>query len=72
MKDPIIAGLRRIRDAHAAKFNHDFDAIAQDWMKEEAAARRAGQKFVDLSAKRKPRLRHRAVTVKASKGRCKS
>ncbi|MBI3878633.1 MAG: hypothetical protein HY301_01020 [Verrucomicrobia bacterium] len=25
--------MRRIRDAHARKFNHDFDAIAQDWMK---------------------------------------
>ncbi|HMP81084.1 MAG TPA: hypothetical protein PKA41_00065 [Verrucomicrobiota bacterium] len=69
MKDPIIAELRKIRDAHAAKFNYDFDAIAADWFKQEAAARRAGQKFVDLSAKRKPRPRHRSVTVKSSKGR---
>jgi hypothetical protein len=70
MKDSIIAELRKIRDTHAAKFNYDFDAIAQDWMKEEAAARRAGQKFADLSAKAKP---HRRTTpVKAAKGRCKS
>lgn len=70
MKDPIITELRKIRDAHAAKFNYNFDAIAQDWLKEEAAARRAGQKFVDLSAKMKLR-RHRSITVKTSKARCK-
>ncbi len=64
--------LRKIRDAHAAKFNYDFDAIAQDWLKEEAAARRAGQKFVDLSAKKKPQRRHRSLEVKAGKARCKS
>lgn len=69
MKEPIIAELRKIRDAHAAKFNYDFDAIAADWIKQEAAARRAGQKFVDLSAKRKPHARRRSVTAKVSKGR---
>ena len=71
MKDLIIAELRKMRDAHAAKFNYDFDAIAQDWLKEEAAARRAGQKCVDLSAKVKSR-RHPSVTVKTNKARCKS
>ena len=71
MKDPIIAELRRIRDAHAAKFNFDFDAIAADWLKQEAAARRAGQKFVDLSAKAKSRQRGRSVALK-TKARCKS
>ena len=71
MKDPIIAELLEIRDAHAAKFNYDFDAIAQDWLKEEAAARRAGQKFVDLSAKAKPHRRQRSIVVKSGKGRCK-
>ncbi|MCW5553510.1 MAG: hypothetical protein KIS67_15295 [Verrucomicrobiae bacterium] len=69
MKDPIIAELRKIRDAHAAKFNYDFEAIAADWMKQEAAARRAGQKFVDLSAKRKTHARRRSNTVKVAKGR---
>ena len=52
-KDPIITELRKIRDAHAARFNFNFDAIAADWLKEEAGARRAGQKFVDLSAKKR-------------------
>ena len=72
MKDPIITELRKIRDAHAAKFNYNFDAIAQDWLKEEAAARRAGQKIVDRSAKKKPQRRHRSIAVKAGKARCKS
>ena len=58
-KDPIIMELRQIRDAHAARFHYNFGAIAADWLKEEAAAKRAGQKFADLSAK-KPR--HRRVT----------
>ena len=52
-KDPIITELRKIRDAHAARFNFNFDAIAADWLKEEASAKRAGQKFVDLSAKKR-------------------
>ena len=72
MKDPIIAELRKIRDAHAAKFNYDFDAIAKDWLKQEAAARRAGQKFVDLSEKAKSHRRDRSVAMNASKPRCKS
>ncbi len=32
MKNPIIAELRRIRDAHARRFNYDLDAMARDWM----------------------------------------
>ena len=60
MKDPIVSEIRRIRDAHAAKFNHQFGAIAADWLKEQAAARRAGQKFVDLSAKAARRSRQTA------------
>jgi len=71
MKDPIIAELRKIRDTHAAKFSYNLDAIAQDWMKEEAAARRAGQKFVDLSAKRKRQPRRCSVAVKSNRGRGK-
>ena len=51
-KEPIITELRKIRDAHAARFKYNFAAIAEDWLKEEAAAKRAGQKFVDLAARR--------------------
>jgi hypothetical protein len=30
MKDPIVDEVRRIRDAHAARFNYDLDAIFKD------------------------------------------
>jgi len=30
MNDPIVDEVRRIRDAHAARFNYDLDAIFQD------------------------------------------
>jgi hypothetical protein len=30
MNDPIVEEIRRVRDAHAARFNYDLDAIFQD------------------------------------------
>lgn len=30
MTDPIVDEVRRVRDAHAARFNYDLDAIFQD------------------------------------------
>ena len=30
MNDPIVEEVRRVRDAHAARFNYDLDAIFQD------------------------------------------
>ncbi len=30
MNDPIVDEARRVRDAHAARFNYDLDAIFQD------------------------------------------
>lgn len=30
MNDPIVDEVRRIRDAHAARFNYDLDAIYRD------------------------------------------
>ncbi len=71
MKDTIIAELRKIRDAHAAKFNYDFDAIADDWMRQQSAAKRMGQRFVDLSAKLKPRHRGKSLVSKSNKARRK-
>ncbi len=35
MKDPIVEEVREIRDAHAAKFDHDIHAICKDLRKEE-------------------------------------
>ena len=35
MNDPIVDDVRRVRDAHAARFNYDLDAIFQDIKKRE-------------------------------------
>ena len=49
MKDEIISELRKIRDAHAAKFNYDIDAMARDLKKGERGAR---HKLVNLKPRR--------------------
>jgi hypothetical protein len=41
--DPIVEEVRKIRDAHAAKFNYDLDAIFQDLKAKEQAS---GRQFV--------------------------
>lgn len=33
MEDPIVEEVRRIRDAHAAQFNYDIDAIVADYQR---------------------------------------
>jgi len=43
MNDPIVDEVRRIRDAHAARFNYDLDAIYQDIKEQE---RKSKLKFV--------------------------
>jgi hypothetical protein len=35
MNDPIVDEVRRVRDAHAARFNYNLDAIFQDIKKRE-------------------------------------
>ncbi len=44
MNDPIVEEVRRVRDAHAARFNYDLDAIFQDIKEQE---KRSGHKFVN-------------------------
>lgn len=44
--DPIVAEVRRIRDAHAAKFNYDPDAIFRDIKEQE---KRSGRKYVSFA-----------------------
>jgi hypothetical protein len=39
-KDPIVAEIRRTRDAHAARFNYDVEAIVCDLAKRDKASRR--------------------------------
>src|SRR5436189_1778922 len=43
MNDPIVDEVRRVRDAHAARFNYDLDAIFQDIKEQE---RKSGRQFV--------------------------
>ena len=35
MNNPIVDEVRRVRDAHAARFNYDLDAVFQDIKKRE-------------------------------------
>jgi len=49
MIDPIVDEVRRVRDAHAAKFNYDLDAIFQDIKEEEM---KSGRKFVSYPPRR--------------------
>jgi hypothetical protein len=44
--DPIVEEVRRIRDAHAAKFNYDPDAIFRDIKERE---KRSGRKYVNFA-----------------------
>jgi len=46
--DPIVEEVRRIRDAHAAKFNYDPKAIFQDIKERE---KRSGRKYVSFADK---------------------
>lgn len=49
MNDPIVEEVRRIRDAHAARFNYDLDAIFRDIKEQE---RKSGRTFVSFPPRR--------------------
>ena len=49
--DPIIAELRVTREAHAAKFDFDFDKISADLRARQEWARKAGRMFVTLPSR---------------------
>jgi len=62
MKNPIIAELRRIRDAHAKRHNFDIEAMARDltklepWMEKQTYTLRGGRMVSVASLRRrKPR-----------------
>ena len=44
--DPIVDEVRRIRDAHAAKFNYDLKAIFRDIKEQEKSS---GRKYVSFA-----------------------
>lgn len=48
-KDPIVEEVRRVRQAHAAKFNHDLDAIWRDLREQQE---KSGRKVVSFPPKR--------------------
>jgi hypothetical protein len=48
-EDPIVAEVRRAREAHAAQFNNDLLAIYRDLKLQE---RKSGRKFVSYPARR--------------------
>ena len=50
--DPIVDEVRKVRDAHAKKFNYDLYAIVADLKKQQKAG---GKKFVTLPP-RKPTM----------------
>jgi hypothetical protein len=49
MNDPIVDEVRRVRDAHAAMFNYDLDAIFRDIKEQE---RKSGLKFVSYAPRK--------------------
>ena len=49
MNDPIVDEVRRVRDAHAAMFNYDLDAIFLDIKDHE---KKSGLTFVSYPARR--------------------
>ena len=49
MNDPIVDEMHRIRDAHAARFNYDLNAIFRDLKEQE---RKSGRKFVSFSPRK--------------------
>ncbi len=48
-EDPIVEEIRKIREDHAAKFNHDLDAIYRDLKEQD---KRDPRKMVSLPPKR--------------------
>ncbi|MBI3327218.1 MAG: hypothetical protein HYZ81_11025 [Nitrospinae bacterium] len=59
-EDPIVEEVRKIREAHAAQFNYDLEAICRDLKQQEENTRRT---FVSYPARRvkpvaKTRPRH--------------
>ena len=46
MTDPIVDEVRRVRDAHAARFNYELDAIFRDIKEQE---KKGGRAFVSFA-----------------------
>jgi hypothetical protein len=55
--DPIVSEIRKVRDAHAAKFDYDLRAIYFDMKKKEIESKKKGWKIVSLQPKTLKRRR---------------
>jgi len=51
--NPILDELRRIRDAHARKFNYDLAAIYEDHRRQALVLKKQGWKFVKPPRRRR-------------------
>ena len=63
MNDPIVDEVRRVRDAHAAMFNYDLDAIFQDIKEQE---KKSGLKFVSYPPRRVEPIQTTGAAIPAS------
>lgn len=61
--DPIVAEVRRVREAHAARFNNDLLAIYRDLKAEE---RKSGREFASYPARRVTASKKTAVKAAQS------
>ena len=48
-KDPIVEEVRRVRQAHAARFNYDLKAIVQDLRQKQE---KSGHQYIRLPARK--------------------
>jgi hypothetical protein len=61
-EDPIVEEVRKAREAHAAKFNYDLQAIYQDVKEQE---KHSGRTFVSYPPKRIPRAEKASAVPEA-------
>jgi hypothetical protein len=60
LEDPIVAEVRQVREAHAARFNNDLLAIYHDLKVEE---QKSGRQFASYSARRTAPVKKPRVTT---------
>lgn len=66
MNDPIVDEVRKVRDAHAARFNYDLDAIFRDIKEQEKKCGRTLVSFAPRKLGPERLLPRRAADVPAS------
>ena len=68
MNDPIVDEVQRVRDAHAARFHYDLDAIFRDVKEQE---KKSGRKFVSFPPRKiepNPALQPTGAALAVSRG----